>query len=95
VCAELQVLHHRHLREHESTFGYQRDAAPHDDMARGSGQRLAGEPDGAALRPQDAGDHAHRGRLAGTIGAEQGDDFARLNAERHIPHSESAIIGKG
>ncbi len=95
VRAELQVLHHRHLREDQPAFRHQGDAAPHDDVAGPSGQHFAGEADVALLRRQHARDHAHRRRLAGAVGAQQRHDLARLDGERHVAHGGGAVIGEG
>ena len=39
----------------------------------------------AASRLEQPGDRAHRGRLAGTVGADQGDDLARVDGRARCP----------
>ena len=95
VRTELQVLHHRHLREHQASLGHQRDAAAYHDVAGRAGERLAREADVAALRCQHAGNHAHRGRLAGAVGAQQRHDLARPHAQRDVAHRGRPVVGEG
>src|SRR6266550_1832167 len=40
---------------------------------------------------EDAGEHAQRGRFAGTVRAEQADHFARADAEAYPGHGDDAV----
>ncbi len=57
------------------------DPAEH---ARAGRDGLAEHVDAAGVGGDEAHDHAHRRRLAGTVGAEQPDDLALLGAPRHV-----------
>ena len=54
-----------------------------EDRRAGS-DRVSGDVDGARVGPDEAEHHAHRRRLAGTVGAEQADDLAALGAPRDV-----------
>ena len=49
---------------------------------------VAANQNAARSRGIVAGDHAHRGRLAGAVGAEKAQHFAAFDAERHIIHRQ-------
>ena len=56
-------------------------------MRRPAMNRLAVESNRAALWLQQPGDRAERRRFAGPVRADQRDDFAFLDAQRHAPQS--------
>src|SRR5437588_91821 len=48
----------------------------------------------AGVGPQQAGDAAHDGRLAGPVGAQQGDDLAAADGEVDVAeHLDRAVAG--
>src|SRR6185437_6200382 len=49
--------------------------------------------DASFLRLDESNDHVERRRLARSIGAEQPDDLALLQPERHIVHHPAAAVG--
>ena len=63
---------------------YDADAGARDPMRRPAGDIDAVELDRAGIGPQDAHDQRHDGRLAGTVRADQADDFAGAQIETHI-----------
>src|SRR5258708_15344769 len=70
-----------------------RDAAPHNQVRPLSRDRNAIEQDIAGRRFDQAGDRAQRRALACTIGADQGDDLARQNAQTDAVQRLGLAIG--
>jgi hypothetical protein len=62
---------------------------------RGAGDVVAADRDGSRGRLQDAGDHAHRGRLAGAVGPEEAIDHPRRNVERDPVHRGERAVALG
>ena len=81
--AHLEVFGNRQRRENLPALGHLADAEIADAMARPAGDIGAAEQDAAARRPQHAGDGADQRGLAGAVGADDGDDRALLDVERH------------
>jgi hypothetical protein len=49
-------------------------------------------PDGGR---EEAGQDAHRGGLAGAVGAEEADDLALFHLEGDVVHGDSACVSLG
>ena len=79
--AHLQVLEHRHARKDAAAFGRLGDRQARDLVRRHAGDVLAGEDDRAAARARLAEDRHHHRRLAGAVGADQGDDLAFVDVD--------------
>src|SRR6185312_15627713 len=77
----LQVLEHRHAREDAPALRHLRYAATNDLVGRQLGDVLAVEPDRARARARIAAYRHQQGRLAGAVGADQGDDLALGDVE--------------
>ena len=54
----------------------------------------AAEPDRAGARDERAGDGAQRRRLAGAVGADQGDDLALRDLEGEVAAHHRLAIGE-
>ncbi len=81
VAAEPQVLLDGQLDEGSAALGDVRDPEPRDRVGAGaSAERTAAEDD-RPLAADGAGDGAQRRRLAGAVGAEDGDDLALADLE--------------
>src|SRR6185437_1322764 len=72
----------REAGEDSPPLRYLHDAERGDEVRGHLVQRLAFEADLAAPRMQEAADRAQRRRLAGAVGADQGDDLLLLDGER-------------
>ena len=81
--AQCEVLLDRHPGEQRSPFRDVRNTFPYDVVRRLATDRLPGESDRAGARGKHPGDHAQRRRLAGAVRAEQRDDFAVGDGQRH------------
>ena len=83
-----QVLAHGQRREHALAAGHLDDAAGGDLVRRGVGDVAPVEDDRAAVGLDQPGDGLEQRRLAGAVGAEQGDDLAladlEVDAEQHL-----------
>ncbi len=64
--------------------------APGGGATPGRALRCAIDP---AVGSQHAQDHVDGRRLAGAVGAEQADDLARRDLERHVVHRRSGTVG--
>src|SRR5581483_6543012 len=80
--AHLEVLENGEVGEDLAAFGDMADARLAHAMARPAGDVLAVEYHAPARRPLDAMDGADQRALAGAVGADDGDDLARVDAER-------------
>ena len=78
--AEGDVVEHAHVAEERVVLEHEADLALARTLADGV---LAMEAHGAGVRPLEAGHDAQQRGLAGTGGAEQGQQLARLHLERH------------
>ena len=74
--AHLQVFQDRHARKDATAFGRLRDAEPRDLVGRHLRDVAAVEQDLPRAGAWLAEDRHHQRRLAGAVGADQGDDFA-------------------
>src|SRR3546814_6197629 len=72
----------------QSAGGHQRDAPVGGDVGAEVGNVLAVEGDGASLGAHQAAHALEQGGLAGTVGAEQGDDLSGGDVEVDPERSE-------
>src|SRR5262249_56550227 len=78
---EPQVFPHRQVGKDLATLGDVADAEP-EDLVRGAAvDRLPLEEDPSGGRGEQAGDRAERRGLSGAVGADEGDNRARLDAQ--------------
>ncbi|MNF89624.1 hypothetical protein D3C84_721560 [compost metagenome] len=82
--AEVQVQ--GALLEHHAEAG--------EGGARLAAQAVAADADLALLQVIEAGEQGDQGRLAGTVGAEQGGEAARRQAEAHLLQGVTRSIGE-
>ena len=92
VGAEQQVVGHRHVAEQLALFGHEAetrlDAVFHIDL------RLIGAGvDDAAGRRQQSHHRAEQRRLAGAVGADDGDDLTGIDGERDAAHGLRLAVG--
>jgi hypothetical protein len=92
---EQQVLLDREVAENPAAFHAVRDAET-DDAVRGPSVDAAPvEPDLAAGDRQHPADRPGRGRLAGTVRAQQGEHFPFRHGERDVvQRAERAVLGR-
>src|ERR1700752_5234236 len=91
---ELQILAYRQRTEDPAAARDIRDARPRDPMWRPAGDLLAGQRDAPAAGRGEAGDAAHRGRLAGSVSAQQGDDFGLTHSQCDVLQDVTvAVVG--
>ena len=90
--AEPQVVGHREPREHAPPLGRERDPAAHDRLGRELVDRLALEPHLPARDRHEADDRVQQARLARAVGAQQGDDLALLDVQRHVLHGHDGAV---
>ena len=90
--AKAQVLLDGQRRKDLAVLGDHRDAPAHDRLGCQPGDRLAAEGDRALARRQHAHDSQKRRRLAGAIGADQGNQLAVLDLDRDAPERGDRTI---
>ena len=90
----LEVLADRHLREHALAAGQQADAHASPLLGRDVGDGLAVEAHDAAGRRAEAGDDPQDGRLAGAVGAEQGQHLALAHLEADVEEHLHLAVGE-
>jgi len=66
-----------------------------DLMGRESGQCGRSQLDGALFRFEEPGDDIQQGGLTGTVGADEGDDFPRMNGQIHFIEGLQAAERQG
>jgi len=72
-----------------------RNALFHHAMRRQAGHIAALDVHRAALHRQDAGDHPHKGGLAGAVRADHADRFAARHIERDAEQRlERSVAGR-
>ena len=96
VRAHHEVLEHRHAREDATALRNLHETAPDElvgaHTAGAVGDLLAGEADLAAANRHDSRDAHQRGGLAGAVAADQRDDLALADLERHlVQHLDRAV----
>ena len=91
---QAQVLGHGEGGEHALAAGHQRDAAVGGDVGRrGSVTSSPLNSHRAGLRPHEAADALEERRLAGAVGAEQGDDLAGRHVEVDVEQDLHRAVG--
>ncbi len=78
----------RQLAEDMASLGNEGDPAAYPLIRRQNIDPLAEEADLPPVHLQDPGDGPHDGRLAGAVGADDGDDL-------FLPHPEAGIVDGG
>ncbi|MGY4420113.1 hypothetical protein ACVWY2_002538 [Bradyrhizobium sp. JR6.1] len=81
IGAHLQVFRDAHARKDPPALGRLRDAQPRDLVGRHAGDVVAVEFDAAGAGARPAEDRHHQRRLAGAIGADQGDDLPSIDLD--------------
>jgi len=81
VSTHLEVFRHAHAREDAAALRRLCDAQMRDPVGWHLGDVAAPEQDLAGAGARLAEDRHHQRRLAGAIGADQGDDLARIDLE--------------
>ena len=90
--AEAQVLLDRQVGEDLPALGRLGEAVADALVGRDGGEALAAEGDGAAGDRLDAGEAAQERRLAGAVGADDGDDLAGVDREVDaVQHLDAAV----
>ena len=90
--AEAQIVLDRHRREQRALFRNKAHALGDHFLDRRRGFDLAVETDFAARR-QDAHQRRKQGRLASTIGADDGDDLTLANCQIGIRQGFNLAVG--
>src|SRR6185369_6087074 len=94
IRADFEVLVDGQGREDLTPFGDLADAEIAHLVARPAGDVGALERDAARARPLDAGYRADQRRLAGAVGADDGDDLLLLDLDRHAVERLSVAVVK-
>jgi hypothetical protein len=95
VPAEHEIVLHTERPEHLPALGRLADAALHPLIGRRVGDVGAGRLDPAPGAGHDARDHAQQGGLAGAVRADERDELALPQAERHaVQHLDTAVMGR-
>ena len=90
----LHIFAHGHRREGRGDLESPPDAEPPDGPGRQAQNASTVEPNRAGIGPELAVHHVEAGRLAGAIGSDQGQEFARRERERdplHRPHTAERL----
>ncbi|KAG1249741.1 hypothetical protein G6F68_013164 [Rhizopus microsporus] len=95
VGAQLQVFQHCHGGKDGPAFRHLHDAARHELVRGQVGDVFAFEPDAAARFGQQARQRQQRGRFAGAVLAQQGQDFALPKRQRDIVIGRQAAEALG
>src|SRR4051794_30385269 len=90
--SEAQVLLDRQTGKNAAPFRHVGDAQADEGLRLRAMDRRAGKGDRASLGPHQAGDGAQRGRLAGSIRAEERDDLSFAHFERHAAKRADAAV---
>ena len=92
IGTDLQVFDDRQIGEYSAALRRHGDAAGHD-LVDGPAQHFLTVPqNGAALCLDKAGDGAHQGGLAGTVGTDQGNDLPLRNRQRYAAQRLNAAV---
>ena len=79
-----QVLPHGERAERRAAADELHDADPDPQLGVGVGDRAAAQPDDAAFGDPESADDAQQRRLAGAVGAEQGERLAFVHVEPDV-----------
>src|SRR5712691_6960405 len=90
--AELKVLADRQTGQDLATFRYLDKAVPDDAVGRRGREIEVAESRDARTRPQHAREGIEDGRLAGPIGADEGDDLPLGDAEGDPAHGLDGAV---
>src|SRR5262249_41869077 len=85
----------REPAEDAAVLGDQGDALPQDRLRGDAGDRLLEKSDRSGRRFEDAGDRPERGRLAGSVVADEADELAVSDLERELLHGRDAAVVHG
>src|SRR5690606_14718444 len=88
---ESHVLRDRHVRVQRIGLEHHRDVAV---FGGDPGDVLAADGDGALVDVLQAGEHTQRGRLPGTVGADQHEEFAIGDVRRQSVHGPDGRIAR-
>ena len=97
-CTERRVLPDGHRLEGPRCLQHHGHAGVADPVSPGAGQVGASEDDGAPARRLHAADRLQQRRLAGAVRADEGDDLALVDRERHTGNcgeSAEALLDVG
>ena len=97
VAAHLQVFVDGQRRKHAAALGHLHDAAPYQLIGREMMHVLVAEPDRAVLDHaflgvENARHRLQQSRLAGAVGAEQGDDAAFGNCNADVADRFDGVV---
>ena len=81
LAPDLEVLGHRQVGEDAPVLGHVAEPEPGDLVRRAPVDARAFEANLARARLDEAHQRLERGRLAGAVAAEEGDDFAPVDRE--------------
>ena len=83
LAAEIEIFAHRHVGEQFAAFGALHDAVARDRRRGPAAQRGAFATDVARIG-QQAGDGIEQRGLAGAVQADDRDEFAGMDMDRHV-----------
>ena len=90
--SEPEVLVDRELREQPATLRDERDPAPRDCLRGPPAKRPLAEQDVAGARRDESHDRVQGGGLAGAVRADETDDLARRDLQRHAAYGGDASV---
>src|SRR3954469_18662050 len=90
--SQAQVLLYRQTGKDAAPFRHVGDTQADEGLWLRAMDRRAGKGDRASLGPHQAGDGAQRGRLAGSIRAEERDDLSFAHLEGHAAQRADAAV---
>ena len=94
VAAQFEVFFDGQRREDAPPFGNEGDAALANFVGRHAGEVFAAVFDFASTRARVAADGVEQGTFARAVGADEGDDFARLDVQVDVfQRFDRAVVG--
>ena len=91
--AHLEILQYGERRKHLAAFGHLADAEIADPVRFQSADAFVAQHDAALRRAQHAGDGADERGLAGAVGADDRDDRALRDFNRHAVERADVAVG--
>ena len=92
--AHFEVFHDGQHGKHVPAFGHQHDAFFDDAVRREGTQVFAAQAHGAVARLEQAADRLQGRALAGAVRADERDDLALVDVERHaLERVNVAVVG--